>query len=358
MSYETPCTGGSTALCNDNCPDDFNPDQADSDGDGIGDMCDDTDDGYPNTVIATIAVGSGPYGGIAVSPEGDFVYVSNYGSDSVSVIDTSSHDVVDTITVGDGPIALSMTSDGAFVYVNNYLARTVSVIRTEDNTVIGDPIGVGTYPYAISMAPHGDHDYAYVTNYGSGSVSVIDTSTHSFIENITVGPSPWGVSLTRDGAFAYVAHYGGSVSVIDTSTHDVVDTITVGGAISGISVTPDGTHAYVTNYGSGSVSVIDTSTHEVVVTVSVGNGPDGIAMTPNGAYVYVNNYLDDTVSIIQTSGNTVIDADPSTVEIDPTEVGDEPRRGIAVSSDGKRVYVGNYVSNSVSVIGISDVTIP
>jgi DNA-binding beta-propeller fold protein YncE len=95
-----------------------------------------------------------------------------------------------------------------------------------------------------------------------------------------------------------------------------------------------------------------------VVTVSVGNGPDGIVMTPSGSYAYVNNYLDGTVSIIQTSDNTVIDADPSTVEIDPIKVGNEPRGGIAVSSDGKFVYVANYASNSVSVIGISDVTIP
>ena len=331
-------------------------------------MCVDTDDGYPNAVIATVDLvqGSGPYGGIAVSPEGDFVYVSNYGTDSVSVIRTSDYSLVDTnpntlaidpIGVGDGPIALSMTSDGAFVFVNNYLEHTVSVIQTEDNTVIGVPIGVGNYPYAISIAPHGDDEYAYVTNYGSGSVSVINTSTHEVVETITedLGPSPWGVSLTRDGAFAYVAHYGGSISVIDTATFDVSDTIAVGGAISGISVTPDGTHAYVNNYTSGLVSVIDTSTHEVV-TVNVGNGPDGIAMTPNGAYVYVNNYLDDTVSIIQTSDNTVIDADLSTVEIDPIEVGEEPRRGIAVSSDGKRVYVGNYASHTVSVIGISDET--
>jgi len=37
-SSDRPCTGGNTALCDDNCPNDFNPDQADSDGDGIGDV--------------------------------------------------------------------------------------------------------------------------------------------------------------------------------------------------------------------------------------------------------------------------------------------------------------------------------
>jgi len=265
--YDNPCTGGSTALCNDNCPNDFNPDQADSDGDEIGDVCDDSDT-YPNIVTATIAVGSGPYGpGIAVSPNGDFVYVSNYSDGTVSVIKTIDKTVID-IPVGNNPMGVSavVTPNGEYVYVSNYgdYPGTVSVINTVYNSVIDIP--VGNYPMGISVTPKGD--YVYVSNFGSDSVSVIRTSDNS-VTTLTkddgIGIAPSGVSVTPNGAFAYVNNYGSNttpyssntVSVIRRSDNTVIDTIQVeerNPLFCGIAVSPDGKFVYVRN--DGKVSVI------------------------------------------------------------------------------------------------------
>ncbi len=41
---DNPCTGGNTILCDDNCPDDPNPDQENFDNDTLGDICDPDDD--------------------------------------------------------------------------------------------------------------------------------------------------------------------------------------------------------------------------------------------------------------------------------------------------------------------------
>jgi hypothetical protein len=40
IAGDNPCTGGNTVNCDDNCPNTYNPDQADTDGDSVGDACD------------------------------------------------------------------------------------------------------------------------------------------------------------------------------------------------------------------------------------------------------------------------------------------------------------------------------
>jgi len=90
-----------------------------------------------NEVIAEITVGSGPFG-ISVTPGGKYAYVNNFGDDKVSVIDTSNNTVIDTdtnqdgfqeIQVGDMPYSgIAVSPNGNFVYVGNYGDDTVSVV--------------------------------------------------------------------------------------------------------------------------------------------------------------------------------------------------------------------------------------
>lgn len=85
-------------------------------------------------VIDTISVGDAPLG-IAVTPNGSYVYVTNQDDDTVSVIRTSDNTVVDTISVGDGPYGIAVTPNGNYVYVTNFIDDTVSVIRAVDTPV-------------------------------------------------------------------------------------------------------------------------------------------------------------------------------------------------------------------------------
>ncbi|HBA38326.1 MAG TPA: hypothetical protein DCZ05_00875 [Deltaproteobacteria bacterium] len=266
-----------------------------------------------NTVVETVSVGSNPYG-VAVHPAGTRVYVTNSaldrspnGNHTVSVIDTSTNTVVETVSVGSNPVGVAVNPAGTRLYVGNYGSTTVSVIDTSTNTVVAT-VSVGSNPIGVAVNPAGTR--VYVANYGSKTVSVIDTSTNTVVATVNVGSkwanvpgweswdrsSPFGVAVHPAGTRLYVTSKendnGNWFSVIDTNTNQVVAAFDAGGGY-GVAVHPAGTWVYVTTQGSATVSVIDTNTNQVVATPHAGLGTFGVAVNPAGTRLYVTNVTND-----------------------------------------------------------------
>jgi YVTN family beta-propeller protein len=200
-----------------------------------------------------------------------YAYITNEDSGTVSVIATASNTVAATIAVGSRPYGVAVTPDGSKVYVANANSGTVSVIATASNTVAAT-ITVGTTPQGVAVTPDGSK--VYVTNFGSHTVSVIATASNTVTDTITVGNGPQGVAVTPDGGTVYVANEASNdVSVIATASDTVETTISAGSSPTGVAVTPDGSKLYVANEGNPAVSVISTATNTITTTVEVGAGP-------------------------------------------------------------------------------------
>jgi len=266
-----------------------------------------------NKVTATVNVGLDPLG-VVVSPDSTKVYVANEGG-TVSVIDTATNTVTATVNVGNCPYGIAVSPDGTKVFVTSQ--SKVSVIDTSTYNVVGT-VSVGDFPIGVAVSPDGKK--VYVTNYDyySKNISVIDTTTYNVVGTVNIGDFPIGVAVSPDGKKIYVTsirgnYLDGHIYVIDTSTNNVTATVNLSPSLTGVVVNPTGTKVYVANYSSysnseGTVSVIDTATNKVTATVNVGNCPYGVAVTPDGTKLYVANQGSNNVSVIDTSTNNVIDS--------------------------------------------------
>ena len=81
-----------------------------------------------NLVLADISVGKEP-DGVGVDWLTNRVYVSNYGSDTVTIIDGATNAVLKTIPVGDTPDGLTVDQLTGRVYISNSNSNSVSVIE-------------------------------------------------------------------------------------------------------------------------------------------------------------------------------------------------------------------------------------
>ncbi|MGB9926845.1 MAG: PKD domain-containing protein [Methanosarcina sp.] len=328
-------------------------------GDGSGSTKQNPTHTYSETGIYTVSLTvSNPNGidskiaKVNVVPKGirasTYAYITNFDSNSVSVINTGNNTLKATVPVGSDPLGIALSPDGTRAYItnSNYKDRgTVSVIDTARNKVIATiDIGYKYGPCGIAVTPDGKK--LFVADRDINGVSVIDTATNTVTATISVGIGPLGVAASPDGKKVYVANrYSNDISVIDTDTNTVISTVKVGLGPCGVAVNQAGTKIYVANCESNAVSVIDATTNTVAATIPVGKWPMGIALSPDGTKAYVTNERSNNVSVLDTTTNNVVTA---------VTVGKSPY-GLAVTPDGTEIYVANSGNsddpgNTVSVI--------
>ncbi len=197
-------------------------------------------------VVKNILVGHNPLG-ITVAPDG-YIYVVNSNSNTVSVIDNTTLQVVQTIS-GNGlnsPQDVAVTDNE--IFVTNWNGNTVSVFSYPSGTPT-TTISVQSNPYVLAVSPTNSSE-VYASNYGSNTVSVIDAATNSLVMDIgSINcNNPEGIAFTPNGQYAYIACYSSNeVSVINAVTNTystVIGSVTHGGCIRAVTVSHDGNYVY------------------------------------------------------------------------------------------------------------------
>lgn len=274
-----------------------------------------------------------------------YAYIANNGADNVTVINTTTRNIVTHIPVDSRPYGVAVSPDGRRVYVVNTKdadsrARpgTVSVIDATTNTVIGG-YTVEEIAAAIAVNPNGKA--AYVVNEKSGSVSVLDLSKDNTVTVTISVPAAFAIGVSPDGSRVYVATKTGKLYTVDASNNRILGTVPIStNSPLTLVVSADGSKIYIGNIGVNYICVVDAVTGvEQKVTVN-GMSPLSMAITPEGDKLYLST--SNGVTILNTSDNSVLKDIPL-----PTT---QQRYGVSVSPNGKEVYLVAQNPNQIEVI--------
>ncbi|HWF36389.1 MAG TPA: beta-propeller fold lactonase family protein [Solirubrobacteraceae bacterium] len=224
---------------------------------------------------------SQPYG-VAVSPNGENVYVANYLSSTVSVFTIGAGGVLTQqgtgITSGSaGPGWLAVAPNGENLYVTNYTGGTVSTFSIGAGGMLspqGGPIstgsGNGSEPENVAISPNGQD--LYVVNHADGTVSTFAIGAGGALvvqgapvpTGTTIASGPEGIAIAPNGANLYVTNENeGSVSTFSIGAGGALTAAGTTGPLSGTAtsaqpfgaaVAPSGQYLYVANFALGSIS--------------------------------------------------------------------------------------------------------
>ncbi len=233
------------------------------------------------------------------------VYKAGANTNTVIVLDPSTLAIVGNVAVGTHPRGLAGTPDGTQLWVTNMNSNSISVINPSTQKVTATIALPSSQPYGIDITPDGTT--AYIANGTTpGAVYVVDVAKQTVTATIAVGGRPFKLAVSPDGAQVYVTNNAdGTVSVIDVLTNTVIQTITVGAAAFGVAWAPNGTRVYVT--ADGNLYVIDPSSYQIVATIAVGSYPVSVTVDPTGTEAFVCNRLSTFISHIDLTTNTVIE---------------------------------------------------
>jgi YVTN family beta-propeller protein len=150
---------------------------------------------------------------VAVAPDGKHAYVATgvsngNGSNSVSVIDTASFTVVNTISLPNSPSAIAVTPHGEYFYVAN--GNVVSVFSTANNKLTATLTPSGGQPDAIAFTPDGNFAYIAVAGAQGNTVAVDYTPVSKIVATVAVGMAPASVVvITPPNPSSMSANSGG-----------------------------------------------------------------------------------------------------------------------------------------------------
>jgi YVTN family beta-propeller protein len=333
---------------------------------------------------------------LAVSSDGNRLYVVAQEADELLVVDAGKKKVLNKIKVGKYPHSVVLDSDNKKAYVSNQWADNVSVVDLATNEVV-DTLNTGNGPAGLTLGADGKS--LYVVDSYSSNISVIDLESGEERKRFTAGNNPTGIGLSPDGKTilvtsrrALISPYGDTLkselTVIDESRQRVTDRKNIESAylMENVAFTPSGDLAFLTmlrpkNYvPSIQVEQGFMMTYGIVIIEQKENGriaqllidepnayysdPFDIVITPDGKKAFMTSSGVNTVSVIDIDSVRSIlnESSPGLLRNYANHLGVSSRfvtkrirtgadpKGLALSPDGKLLYVAEQLEDKISVI--------
>jgi YVTN family beta-propeller protein len=230
-----------------------------------------------------------------------------------------------------------------------------------------------TFPAGSALSPDGK--FLYVACNGDNSVAVIDTATAKVVRQVPVGYFPYGVAVSSDGQKVLVTNWGITEYKFWNPTYDDSGKLTAIGAPEGNQ--SEGFYVPATDVDgsrpkTSSVSILRAPNGNGAALMAMGaiyqgkpldelyqvgdTHPSAVAIVrnPEGEVLYVAKSNSDSIGMIRVRDNQKLadfDLSPIAVTLaDGHTLHGAYPNALAVSADGRRVYVAEAGINSVAVL--------
>ncbi len=272
-----------------------------------------------------------------------YAYFTNRDDNNVSVVDLETNTVITHIEVGYAPYGVAVSPDGDTVYVTSK-ENGISMIDAAANTLTGNiPVFVDT----LAVSPDGKKLYGLSRD--EETLMSIDIASGSILDSVEVGLAPHGIAVNNEGTRIYVSSLDdGTVRVIDALSMGVIATVVVtepGDSVWDVEVSPCGSKVYAVSSASCKLTVIDGQTNSIIGShfylPELFVSPCYLAVSPDGQRI--------ALSDVAQSPRTIYLIDSQSLEVLSQFYAQRPS-DLSFTADGSFVYCPDASINGVFIV--------
>jgi len=304
-------------------------------------------DAVNRTVVGYIPVNT--TGVFALLVAGGSLYVMGFNLYLVQVVNLSLGRVTTNITLGVGPTAMAWDSVHDRVLISTNTRPWALVAVSNQNFTVEATQSVRNSPGAVVYDPVDDR---ILVGDGGNNLAILNGTTLQYITNLTIGYDPWAGIWDPSNDLAYIANQeSDNVSIVDPAAETIVDHVQIGGEPSALALDASGRWLYVPSGERNNVTRIDTTAPTDPLqhlAIPVGPAPVGITyVLATGEGVTVS-FTANTLTFFNGSTGVTV----ATVANGLTPQGEvfvPPTNELYISeSSGGNVYVWNVTEGRVS----------
>ncbi|HEX8127485.1 MAG TPA: hypothetical protein VF527_00050 [Pyrinomonadaceae bacterium] len=173
---------------------------------------------------------------LVITPDAKKIYTANMLSNTVTALNVGGGPTPPNITqiaVGKTPEGIGISPDGREVWAANRTDGTVSVIDTATNKVVETLAKFSQLPFRVAFTPDGKR--VLIPDPVGGELIIFDAATRKETGRIKIAGGTVGVAVAADSKRAYVAlQETNSVAAVDLEKLEVVGKVETGKAPDGI----------------------------------------------------------------------------------------------------------------------------
>jgi len=274
---------------------------------------------FTGQVTARIAVGPLPYA-LDFSPDGNRIYTTASGNNTLLAIDVKSRAVVGRAMTGREPVLAHVTPDGKTVLVVNRRDGSLGIHDAPTLTLRGS-VSVVPQPEDVAVLPDGS--LAFVLSRSERRISVVDLRRGVLVTHLELAGKPTDMLLKPDGGELYVispeAH---GLQAINTWTHEVGDYMVLGSTPTRGVLSSDASLLYVSDTAGDRVTPVDIFNRRIIrdpgkgFPVPAGDSPTALRFDPAESLLLVVSQGSGDLAVIRVRTNFLLTMIP---------VGDHPQ---------------------------------